>query len=234
MRYKTRDRTFFTYSTVVAGLTLGLLAGCGGSSDDPDATPSSSPPSASAEPSDDVTVIQPGEPGEEALTGAPVSPIATEPNQADIAFMQMMVPHHAQAVEMAKLAHRYAVDPEVRGLAARIRAAQGPEIISMSAWLEEHGITAEPEDGHGGHGGSAQMMGMLTPAELDALAAARGREFDRLFLEGMIGHHQGALRMADTVESKGSDVRVMELAGDIKVSQTAEIALMRPMLDRVL
>ena len=78
------------------------------------------------------------------------------------------------------------------------------------------------------------MMGMLTPAQLDALAAARGREFDRLFLEGMIGHHQGALRMADTVESKGSDVRVMELAGDIKVSQTAEIALMRPMLDRVL
>lgn len=223
MRYKTRARTFFTFSSASA-LSLALVAGCGGSPDEPGAAPSSPPPAASAEPSDDVTVIQPGRPGEGALTGAPASPVVTEPNQADVAFMQMMVPHHAQAVEMAELAQRYAVDPDVRGLAARIRAAQGPEIVSMSAWLDEHGVPSAH------HGGSMPMMGMLTPAELDALAAARGREFDRLFLEGMIGHHQGALRMANTVETKGSDVRVMELAGDIKVSQTAEIALMRDML----
>jgi uncharacterized protein (DUF305 family) len=230
MRYKTRARTFFTFSSAGTALTLALVAGCGGSADDPEETASPPPPSASAQPGDDVTVIQPGEPGDEALTGAPASPIATEPNQADIAFVQMMVPHHAQAVEMAELAHKYAVDADVRGLAARIRAAQGPEIVSMSAWLEAHGLTADPGDGHSGpHGGSAQMMGMLTPAQMDALAAARGHEFDRLFLQGMIGHHQGALRMAETAEATGSDVRVMELAGDIKVSQTAEIALMRDM-----
>ena len=157
--------------------------------------------------------------------------MTTDPNQADIAFMQMMVPHHAQAVEMAELARRHAVDPGVRRLAARIRAAQGPEIVSMSAWLEEHGIPAAPEDGLSGHhGGSAQMMGMLTPAEMDALAAARGREFDRLFLEGMIGHHQGALRMANTVAVKGIDVRVLELAGDVSLTQNAEIAQLRQLL----
>ena len=74
------------------------------------------------------------------------------------------------------------------------------------------------------------MMGMLTPAEMDALAAARGREFDRLFLEGMIGHHQGALRMANTVAGKGIDVRVLELAGDVSLTQNAEIARMRQLL----
>ncbi len=226
MHHKTRAGTFFTFSSIAA--VLALVAGCDGATDDPGAAPSSSPPSASAEASDEVTVIQPGKPGEGALTGAPASPITTEPNQADIAFMQMMVPHHAQAVEMTELASRHAVRPEVRRLAARIRAAQGPEILVMSAWLEEHGIPAESDGGH--HGGSARMMGMLSPEEMDALATARGREFDRLFLKGMIGHHRGALRMADTEAVRGIDVRVLELASDIDLSQNAEIALMRQLL----
>jgi uncharacterized protein (DUF305 family) len=208
-----------------------LAVGCSGATDDPDtaASPSSSPPAASAEPSDDLTVIQPGDPGEGAVTGGPVSPIEGEANEADIEFVQMMIPHHAQAVEMTELARRHAVDRDVRRLAARIRAAQGPEILTMSAWLEEHGVSTEPSDGHGDHG-VTPMAGMLTPKQMDDLAAARGRAFDRLFLRGMIAHHRGALEMADTVAVEGIDVRVSELAADIDLTQSTEIALMRDLL----
>jgi uncharacterized protein (DUF305 family) len=234
MHHKTRARNFFAFSSIAAVILLGVLAGCGGSSDEPDAAPppSASSPSATAEPSDDIKVIQPGKPGEGAVTGGPVSPATTQPTPADIAFMQMMVPHHAQAVEMSELAGRYATDPRVRSLAARIRAAQGPEILMMSAWLEEHGIPASADGAHqhGGHGGSTQMMGMLTPQQMDELAAARGARFDRLFLEGMIRHHEGAVRMANTVAARGIDVRVAELAGDVSITQNAEIARMRDLL----
>ena len=209
------------------------MAGCSGETGEPDAAASSSsPPAASAQPSDDLTVIQPGDPGEGAVTGGPVSPIEGEANEADIEFVQMMVPHHAQAVEMTELASRHAVDRDVRRLAARIRAAQGPEILMMSAWLEEHGVSTESSDGHGGHDdhGETPMAGMLTPEQMDDLAAARGRAFDRLFLRGMIAHHRGALDMADTVAVEGIDVRVTELSADIDLTQSSEIALMRRLL----
>jgi uncharacterized protein (DUF305 family) len=227
MRNKTRATIFSSFTL----LTVLLSVGCSGATDDPDvaASPSSSPPATSAEPSDDLTVIQPGDPGEGAVTGGPVSPIEGEANEADIEFVQMMIPHHAQAVEMTELARRHAVDRDVRRLAARIRAAQGPEILTMSAWLEEHGVSTEPSDGHGDHG-VTQMAGMLTPEQMDDLAAARGRAFDRLFLSGMIAHHRGALEMADTVAVEGIDVRVSELAADIDLTQSTEIALMRDLL----
>jgi uncharacterized protein (DUF305 family) len=147
----------------------------------------------------------------------------------------MMVPHHAQAVEMAKLARRHAVDPAVRRMAARIRAAQGPEILMMSAWLERQGVEVpQPGDDprefdHSLHGHDP-MMGMLTDPQLADLADARGVAFDRLFLRGMIRHHLGAVGMAENVATEGADVLVAELAADVHLTQNAEIARMRELL----
>lgn len=207
-----------------------LLAACsGGGSDEDGAAPED------ASSSNDLTIIQPGKPGEEASTGTPEEPIEEPPSHADIAFMQMMVPHHAQAVEMAGLARKYAVDPDVRRMADRIRAAQGPEILAMSAWLEREGAEVpQPGDDprqfdHSEHG-SDSMMGMLTKQEMSELAHARGSRFDRLFLQGMIRHHRGALAMVDTVATEGVDVLVNELAADVHVTQTSEIATMQELL----
>ncbi len=207
-----------------------LIAACSGGGSDERTAPEEGSSS-----SDDVTVIQPGRPGEEASTDAPETPIPEEPSHADIAFMQMMVPHHAQAVEMAELADKHAVDPDVRRLAARIRAAQGPEILSMSAWLEQEGLEVpqpgdEPRDFEHSAGHDDPMMGMLTEQEMTRLARARGDVFDRLFLQGMIRHHRGALTMAETVAADGVDVLVGELAADVHLTQTSEIATMQELL----
>lgn len=226
---KVKTRAYRTFATLAAAAALLLTAACsGGSDDDPDAGESGSGES-------DLTIIQPGRPGEEASTGAPEEPITEEPSHADIAFMQMMVPHHAQAIEMSELARKHAVDPAVRRMAARIRAAQGPEIVMMSAWLERQGIEVpqpgdDPRDYDHGMHGHDPMMGMLTAAELDELAAARGSRFDRLFLEGMIQHHRGAVRMADNVASEGVDTLVTELAADVHLTQSSEIGRMRELL----
>lgn len=184
----------------------------------------------------DVTVLQPGRPGEDAST---VGPDAVPPpvgaNHADIAFMQMMVPHHAQALEMARLAMTRASSPEVSSLARRIEAAQGPEIIAMSAWLDDHHIDVPragddaAEFDHGEHGHTA-MAGMLTDEQMAELEAARGEAFDRLFLRGMIQHHLGAIEMAQSVSGEGTDIQVAEIAGDVAVGQTSEVDRMRELL----
>jgi uncharacterized protein (DUF305 family) len=242
MIHKTRDR-FVTTSVRTAGLALVVVLGAGACSADASSDASSgassgaspsAPPSASA--SDGVTVISPGRPGEAASTG-PVDPVQPAGwNDADTAFVTMMVPHHAQALEMSTLAEEHAVDPQVRRLAARIKAAQAPEIATMSAWLAEQG--EEPADmgdmgdmggTDGGMDGSA-MHGMLSDDEMAALAAARGADFDRLFLEGMVRHHQGAIDMASSVAVEGSDVRVAELAADVTLTQGAEIGRMQQVL----
>ena len=205
-------------------LGTALLAGCTSGSEDGVEEPAA----------EGVRTIQPGLPGEPATTGA-AEVAEVEMNHADIAFMQMMIPHHAQAIVMAKLAERHAVDEQVRRLAGRIRAAQGPEITAMAAWLDRQGLEVpsaadDPEDfDHSAHGHSA-MAGMLTGPEMDRLETARGRSFDRLFLEGMIGHHAGAVEMAATVAEEGSDLTVAEMAADVSVTQTIEIARMRDML----
>ena len=227
---KVKTRAHRTFATFAASAALLLTAACSGGSDD-DAGGSGAPASDDS----DLTIIQPGRPGEEASTGAPEEPITEEPSHADIAFMQMMVPHHAQAIEMSELAAKHAVDPGVRRMAARIRAAQGPEILMMSAWLEREGIEVpqpgdDPRDYDHGMHGHDPMMGMLTDAELAELAAARGSRFDRLFLRGMIRHHQGAVRMTDNVAAEGVDTLVTELAADVHLTQSSEIGRMRELL----
>jgi uncharacterized protein (DUF305 family) len=240
MWHKTRVSRIFSTPVLATAILLGVTAGCSGSGEGSAAGQEGA--SATPTPGSDaggLTVIQPGRPGEEASTGTPGEPVEQPPpNHSDIAFMQMMVPHHAQALEMAKLARLHAVDPAVRRMAARIRAAQGPEILTMSAWLERQNVEVpQPDDDprefdHAQHGHDG-MMGMLSEAEMTALENARGARFDRLFLRAMIRHHRGAVGMAETVSAEGADVLVSELAADVHVTQTSEIARMRQLLSQL-
>ena len=154
----------------------------------------------------------------------------TGASAADAMFAQMMIPHHEQAVEMSTLAETRASSPEIKELAAEIKSAQQPEIDQMTAWLEEWGMPVmsgmDAMDEHGGHG----MSGMLTDDQMQQLADAQGPEFDRLFAEFMILHHEGAIEMAEyVVDSK--DPRVAALAQAILTTQAEEIAQMRAFLD---
>ncbi|WP_162799225.1 DUF305 domain-containing protein [Nocardioides sp. 616] len=183
-----------------------------------------------------MPVVRPGLPGEPAKSGGAVTTEEPAPwNHSDIAFVQMMIPHHAQALEMSRLAPERAENRQVRGLAERIEAAQAPEILLMASWLEEQNIDVpsaaeDPLDyDHGAHGHDG-MEGMLTPRELKELAAARGRAFDRLYLSSMIRHHEGALMMADRVAVDGSALLVRELAADVASGQSAEIGRMQELL----
>jgi uncharacterized protein (DUF305 family) len=143
---------------------------------------------------------------------------------ADIMFAQMMIPHHQQAVDMSELAIENAVDPEVRALAEQIRNAQAPEIELMESWLDEAGVRMSM----GEHG--MGMGGMLSEDEMTALENATGAEFERLYLEGMIEHHEGAIQMAQMIlDSENPEVK--ELGEAIVESQTAEIEQMKEMLD---
>ncbi|CAA9379547.1 MAG: protein of unknown function DUF305 [uncultured Nocardioides sp.] len=182
-----------------------------------------------------VVTLQPGLPGEAASTGPVEVPEPEPENHSDIAFMQMMIPHHAQAVTMAKLAEERAQDPAVRRLADRIKAAQGPEILFMAAWLEERGLDVpsaadDPESfDHGAHGHEG-MEGMLTPGQMKALRQARGKRFDELFLRQMIQHHSGAIQMAGVAAEEGVDRTVAEVAADVSVTQSAEIGRIEDLL----
>lgn len=149
--------------------------------------------------------------------------------EADVMFTQQMIPHHQQAVAMADLAldPAHEAGPGVRDLAQRIKTAQAREIADMQGWLAEWGADA-PSD-HMDHMG-ANGMGMMSADQMDALEQAKGAEFDRLWLEGMIVHHEGALMMASHIATRGDDPRVQKLSDAIESSQTAEIAEMKKLL----
>ncbi|GAA5044079.1 uncharacterized protein (DUF305 family) [Thermocatellispora tengchongensis] len=167
-------------------------------------------------------VIAPGEPGEPARTLQPSEAATAIPtptaNAADVLFMQNMIVHHRQALDMSLLAPSRAASDGVRRFADRIKDTQGPEINLMTSWLREQG--QKVPDHHAAHAG---MPGMATPEQLDRLKAATGEEFDQLYVQLMIAHHQGAITMAREVLERGSHVRVLELAEDISVTQAVEI-----------
>lgn len=147
-------------------------------------------------------------------------------NDSDVAFAQGMIPHHAQAVDMADLAEDRAADPEVRDLAARIRAAQQPEIDLMEGWLEEweHPMEGGMDmDGMDMGGMDMEDMGMVSEEDMDRLASASGAEFDRLFLTSMREHHLGAVAMAEEELRSGESPEAKELAQEIIDTQRAEI-----------
>ncbi len=155
-------------------------------------------------------------------------------NNADAMFSQAMIPHHQQAVEMSTLAETRAADPELKQLAAQIKAAQDPEIKTMTGWLTAWGQpTMMPSSGHdmgGMHGG---MPGMMSDADMAKLKAATGKDFDKQFVQMMIDHHKGAIQMARDEQANGSNPDAKALAGHIVDSQQAEIDKMQKMLARL-
>ena len=152
-------------------------------------------------------------------------------NDADVTFAQGMIPHHEQAVEMADIA----LDPKVKAsatvkdLATRIKAAQAPEIATMTSWLKGWGKPVTMDAA--GHNMSA-MDGMMSAADMKALGAATGPAFDTAFFEMMIRHHQGAITMAEKVQKDGVNADVKALAGQVISAQTAEINEMKKALGK--
>ena len=209
-----------------------------------------------AQQSDPATpvVVQPGAPGQPTRT-LPPSTRATlpPPSAADVRFMQGMIMHHAQAVEMTALIESHTTTKDLRLLAARISHSQSDEIKFMERWLEARGEpTREPispvmpampemagmdQSSHASHTMvmPGLMPGMLTEKQMEALKKAKGEEFDRLFLTGMIQHHGGALIMVkdlfDTAGA-GQDAELFNFATEVDSGQRAEIRIMQSMLDK--
>jgi len=150
-------------------------------------------------------------------------------NAADVTFAQSMIPHHEQAVQMSKMANLHASAPEVKQLADKIEAAQGPEITSMRGWLKDWGKDQSSSSSMGGmdHG---SMPGMMSDADMSKLGDATGASFDQMFLTMMIAHHTGAVSMSNTEQSTGKNPEAKALAKKIEAAQTAEIAQMEKLL----
>jgi uncharacterized protein (DUF305 family) len=206
--------------TALAVLTVGtVLAGCSNDSGGHDMN--TMPASTTAAPA--------GQPGAH--------------NQADIAFAQGMIPHHAQAVDMATLVAGHTTNPKVADLAGRIQKAQAPEIQQMTGWLTTWG--AAPAVGMpSGHsmpgmssagpmptpGTGAPMGGMMSADDMSRLRAALGADFDRMWLQMMTQHHQGAIDMSTTELNQGSNAEAKALAQKIIDGQRAEITEMKGLL----
>jgi uncharacterized protein (DUF305 family) len=152
-------------------------------------------------------------------------------NDADVAFATQMIPHHQQAVQMANMAGYNATAPEVKKLATAIKAAQDPEIKTLSGWLTSWGKPV-PTPSHGDHS-AHEMPGMMTEDELSDLGNATGARFDRLWTQLMIEHHKGAITMARTERTTGRNAAAVALAQRIETAQNREIATMQRLLGRL-
>ena len=199
----------------------------------------------------------PGAPSRVITAGEAVELSRTRYTAEDVAFMQHMIVHHAQAVEMVELLQIHGTHPTVRRLGQRIALSQEAEMALMRGWLTDRGQPVEmpgmaaghagmdhsAHAGHGAHAGHAMpasdtpiMAGMLSPAQMQALAAARGPAFDRLFLEGMIRHHQGALDMvSDLLSHPGAaeDTLLSDFTTSVVADQSAEILRMQSLLSDI-
>ncbi len=160
---------------------------------------------------------------------APPAQTAPAHNDVDVMFAQGMMPHHEQAIEMSRMAAQNAGSQQVKDLAARIEAAQGPEIDKLNGWLRDWNAQQSGHGGHGGHGGHS-MTGMMSTDEMASLGRTKGPEFDQKFLMLMIKHHEGAVEMARTEVEKGRFPDAQQMAREIMISQQSEIDSMRTML----
>lgn len=189
-------------------------------------------------------VVQPGAPGKRTKvlppkTKAKLPPVST----ADVQFMQGMITHHAQAVEMTALIEARTENKDVRSLGARISHSQADEIAFMKRWLVARGqpVSDPAHDMHKMHANHQNMShdlmpGMLSAEQMEALRKAKGAEFDRLFLTGMIQHHGGALTMVKELhDSAGAaqDAELFNFATDVDSGQRAEIRIMQTMLEKI-
>ena len=172
----------------------------------------------------------------------------TEHNDADVTFATDMIQHHAQALSMVDLTMERDLDPEVQALAEDIRAAQGPEIETMADWLTKWGEEVPEtmrDHANAGHdmddmsdnmdgmdqGDAHQMPGMMTADDMDALENASDAEFQDMWLQMMVEHHEGAVEMAETEQSEGQFKDAVDLAGQIVDTQKQEIDTMNVLLD---
>jgi uncharacterized protein (DUF305 family) len=203
-------------------------------------------------PSGGVPIVQPGAPGQSSRTLAASTVVVTRraPLEADISFMQGMIHHHAQAVEMVDLLRTRSRNKKLQALGNRISISQTDEMKYMKQWLEDRGqlvVMAHGPMNHSAMGhdmkamagmdkGSMPMMpGMLTPPQMQALAKASGPAFDHLFLTGMIQHHTGALIMVEDLfdtAGAGQDNVLYDFATDVDNTQRAEINIMQRMLKK--
>ena len=199
-------------------------------------------------------IFNPGAPGAPSRIVSPAEAVAlsrTTFTPGDVQFMQHMVVHHGQAVEMVELLREKGTDPKVKLIGERIALSQEAEIELMRNWLADRGQAQTMTDMHAGHAGHAGMNhaahaghamaasdtpimpGMLSPAQMQTLAAANGTEFDRLFLQGMIQHHQGALDMVDDLLAQpdaAQDPMLSDFASSVVADQSAEILRMQSLL----
>jgi uncharacterized protein (DUF305 family) len=217
------------------GMALGVASACAQQA--PAASPELAP-----------GIVQPGAPGapNKILTkdAATASEALRPPSKADVDFMQGMIMHHNQAVEMTELLKTRTKDPEVMRLGKKIDVSQTDEMRWMKQWLTDRGLPVVAPMGGMEMGGmdmkgmdmSMPMMpGMLTAAQMDALRKATGPQFDHLFLTGMIQHHTGALQMVKDLFANpgaGQDPQLFDFASDVDNTQQAEIDIMRHMLEQ--
>lgn len=208
-----------------------------------------SPQQAASTPTPSSTIVQPGAPGTSSKTLSKDAATATEslrpPSKADVDFMQGMIMHHNQAVEMTKLLKTRTKDPAIMEIGKKIDVSQTDEMRWMKQWLTDRGlpISADPMGGMDMKDmkgmdmnmdmSMPMMPGMLTAAQMDALRKADGPQFDHLFLTGMIQHHTGALQMVKDLFANpgaGQDPQLFDFANDVDNTQQAEIDIMRHML----
>ncbi|MEO6084676.1 MAG: DUF305 domain-containing protein [Umezawaea sp.] len=192
-------------SLIAAGIaTAVLIAGCG---------------------SDDMATM-----GHGSSSAAPTSAAGGQ-NAQDVTFAQAMVVHHAQAVDMAKLVPTRSTNAKVLDLAKRVEAAQAPEIDQLNGWLKAWNATSTSMPGmdHGSMS-DGSMPGMMSADDMGKLAQVTGTEFDRMWLDMMIRHHEGAVEMSKTELAKGGNADAKELAKTIVDAQQQEIAEMRELL----
>ncbi|MFD1211825.1 DUF305 domain-containing protein [Arthrobacter sp. GCM10027362] len=155
---------------------------------------------------------------------APASDTAAAHNSADAMFARMMIPHHQQAVQMSEIMlAKDGLDPQITRLAEQIKAAQAPEIETMTGWLKTWGDHSSMSGNHG-------MEGMMTEEDLAALEKAQGTKASKMFLTQMIAHHEGAITMAEEEVSNGSNPEAVALAKTIVKDQRAEIQKMKDLL----
>jgi uncharacterized protein (DUF305 family) len=186
-------------------------------------------------------VVQPGAPGQPSRKLPPSTrPTLPPRSQADVEFMQGMIMHHSQAVEMTALIPSHTENKDLRLLGARISSSQSSEVKFMQRWLAARGESTSmampgmPDMDMSGRP-MPLMPGMLTPQQMEALRQAKGAEFDHLFLAGMIQHHQGALTMVDDLyktAGSGQTADLFDFTTDVDSGQRAEIKIMQSMLEK--
>ncbi|MGV9989188.1 DUF305 domain-containing protein [Streptomyces sp. NPDC003374] len=201
---------------------VAVLSACGGGSGHADSPSDSSPSAASSS---------------TAAAGSTGAGTRGGRNAQDVSFAQGMIPHHRQAVAMAALAPARAKSARVKDLAGKIERAQDPEITTMSGWLKAWGETVPDEHGASGtgsmpgmHHSGSSMPGMMSDDDMAELKDLAGARFDKAFLDMMIAHHQGAVAMARTEQTRGSYGPARKMAESIVESQSAEITRMRKLL----